>query len=196
MTATNPTLPRHNQPIRRLLNVFFLALTLVLTACGESLTGAEMDDESFNTVYDLNLTTRYIEVVGSCDVDIRGIYANGEFQYRYALRGEGQTFSRESDNYDSRLGETFSRQPEETINFSNKTYTWRTLSPSASIEVEVSGVEWDGLVRDSRMKNRSASQKVPFALGKRTRAVGVGAATDCRIVLYYDAEWTERLVSN
>ena len=119
------TTSENDNPVRR-------ASKRHLTACGESLTGAEMEDESFNTVYDLNLTTRYIEVVGSCDVDIRGIYANGEFQYRYALRGEGQSFSRESDNYDSRLGETFSRQPEEIINFSNKTYTWRTLSRSAS----------------------------------------------------------------
>jgi len=202
MKATCPTSIPFPQQCHPILNGLLLGLTLILAACGDNVAGPEMGTDpvepepQFTTVYDLDVTTRYIAIGGSCDVDIRGIYANGEFQYRYEVRGEGQRYDRESKNYDSRLGEFFIRQPEETIDFTNKTYSWRTLSSSAEIEVVMAGVEWDGVVRDPRMNNRSHAQTVPFAVGKKTHSAAVGSGRECSISLVYDAEWTERLVQN
>lgn len=197
MSATISTL----HPLRMLLT---LVLALALTGCVETLSGPEIEDEipepepepQYTTVYDLDLTTRYLEVVGSCDVDIRGPYANGEFQYRYEVSGEGQKHTRESNNYDSRFGETFSRQPEETINFTNQTFSWRSLSESAVINIKLSAVEWDGAFRDSRMNDASYTEQVPLRVGKRTLKVGVGSGMECAISLVYDAVWTERRVYN
>lgn len=198
MNAINLNTPC-SQPALRFLSVLLLALTL--TACGESLTGPEPPSEpptetpTLTTVYDLNLTTRYIAVQGSCDKpNLLGNPTNGEFQYKYEITGEGGTHARQSDNYNSRTGKTYNRKPGENIDFSNRTYTWRTLSQTARINVKLFGAEWDGIVKDDRMKNRSGSRPVPFALGKQTHTVIIGATSSCQIRLFYDAEWTERVV--
>lgn len=182
-----------------------LLLILTLTACGESLTGPGLEDTpddpdpepELTTVYDLNLTTRYIEVRGSCDAaDLFGNPTHGEFQYRYEISGAGERHTRQSDDYNSRLGKTYNRKAGENINFTNRTYTWRTLDRTARIDVKLFGSEWDGVTRDNRMENSSDSRTVPFALGKKTRSVTLGSTSSCQIRLYYDAEWTERLVQN
>lgn len=195
LTHVHPTILR---------SLTVLLMVLSLSACTDGLTGPEDPSESdptpepsFTTVYDLDLTTRYIGVRGSCDDDdLFGNPTNGEFQYRYEIRGEGEAYAQQSDDYNSRFGETFNRKAGENINFANRTYTWRTLDRTARIDVKLFGAEWDGIVKDDRMKNRSGSKSVPFALGKHTRSVVIGASASCQIRLYYDAEWTERVVQN
>jgi len=200
MTSIQQTISRILSQLR---NLSILLLVLTLTACGDSLTGPGMEDTpdepepELTTVYDLNLTTRYIEVRGSCDAaDVFGNPTHGEFQYRYEISGKGERHTRQSDNYNSRFGKTYNRKSGENINFANRTYTWRTLDRTARIDVKLFGAEWDGVTRDNRMENRSGSKTVPFALGKKTRTVIIGSTSSCQIRLYYDAEWTERLVQD
>jgi hypothetical protein len=174
-------------------------LLLMLAGCGETMTGPETPDEpepgATTTVYDLDVTARYIDIAyaGSCDINLAGQYVNGEFQYHYKVSGEGKTYTSESNNYNSRFGITYSRKPEEVIDFSNKTYSWRGLSSSASITVTLFGVEWDGLVKDRRMNNRSGNNLVPFVPGTTTRRVDVGES-GCKMTLVYDVRWTARVV--
>ncbi|WP_456425739.1 hypothetical protein [Rhodocaloribacter sp.] len=197
-TRTISSIPNPSaRPVLRMLGVWTLILTLA--GCGETMTGPETPVEpepgATTTVYDLDVTARYIGIAdaGSCDINLGGQYVNGEFQYKYEISGEGKTYTSESNNYNSRFGVTYSREPEEIIDFSNKTYSWRGLSSSASITVTLFGVEWDGLVKDRRMNNRSGNNLVPFKLGTTTRGLDIGES-GCRMMLVYDAKWTERIV--
>lgn len=191
-STTAPRLARAS----RLLAGLLLALTFV--ACdGLTGPGAEEPEPQFSSVYDLNLTTRYIKVQGSCDPnDLFGNPTHGEFQYKYIVSGEGQRHTRSSDRYNSVTGESFRRKAGELINFANRTYTWRTLSRPVHIDVKLHGAEWDGPVKDRDMQDRSGSKAVPFELGKHERMVVIGAEADCQIRLVYDAEWTERVVQD
>ncbi len=171
-----------------------LPLTILATVAGCSdATGPEAEPEpQFATVYDLNVETRYIEVIGSCDTDLFGNSNPGEFQYRIVVYGEGQEFTQQSTGYNTVGGENFQRNAGNTINFGNRDYRWGGLESTNSISVKLHGAEWDGLSKDDRMKNRSGSVPVPFALGTRTRAITIGATGACQIKLFYDATWTER----
>ena len=168
-----------------------------LAACSDSMTGPDSDPgPQLTTVYDLDVVTRYINVRGSCDEDILGNSTPGEFQYRIVVSGAGQSHTQESAGYNKVSGENFQRNATTDINFANKTYIWRGISKSTSIEVYLAGAEWDGVVKDSRMANRGGSVKVPFALGKKTRSITIGATGKCQIRLYYDASWFERKVES
>ncbi len=172
-----------------------------LVACGESTTAPDPvqdppPDPQLTTAYDLDVEVRYINVRGSCDEDILGNSTPGEFQYRIVVKGEGQSNALESKGYNTVTGENFQRNAGTDINFANRTYTWRGLSASATVEVELHGAEWDGVAKDSRMANRGGSVKVPFALGRNTRSITIGATGACQIRLYYDAEWLERVITS
>lgn len=169
----------------------------VLAACSDSMTGpAQEAGPQLTTVYDLDVVTRYINVRGSCDEDFLGNSEPGEFQYRIVVSGDGQSHTQESNGYNKVSGDNFQRNATTDIDFANKTYTWRGISKSTSIEVYLAGAEWDGVVKDSRMANRGGSVTVPFALGKNTRSITIGATGKCQIKLYYDASWFERKVES
>lgn len=178
--------------LRRALLV--MAIPVVATGCSD-VTGPEAEPEpQFATVYDLVVETRYIEVRGSCDTDFLGNSNPGEFQYRILVYGEGQEFAQQSRGYNSVTGENFQRNAGNTINFGNKSYRWGGLETTNSVSVKLHGAEWDGVSKDDRMKDRSGSVKVPFALGSKTRAITIGASSACQIKLFYDATWAERQV--
>ena len=182
--------------IPAILTILFLAFSL--TACSESITGALDEEEppprpkpELTRLYDLNITTRYIKVKGSCDKDVLGNPANGEFQWKYEVSHQGTTYSRESQNYNSVAGKSISRKAGENINFTNQTYSWTRLEKTTGFSVKLFGAEWDGAVKDNRMKNRSGSKEVPYKKGTETREVIIGATTACQIRLVYDAQWVE-----
>jgi hypothetical protein len=165
-----------------------------LAACSDPAgPDAEADPDPTPTIeYDLVVETRYINVRGSCDEDFLGNSMPGHFQYRIVVSGVGQSHTQSSRGYNEVTGENFQRNATTDINFTNRTYQWRDLSTSARIEVELGGVEWDLLERDSRMANRRGSVTVPFELGTHTRSITIGATAACQIRLYYDATWSER----
>jgi hypothetical protein len=170
-----------------------LFFSIALAGCDSTATEPEITPE-LTKVYDLDLQTRYIEVRGSCDKDLLGNSSPGEFQYRIVVSGAGQTHTQESRGYNTVTGENYQRNASTTINFANKTYTWRGLPRDATIDVKLNGAEWDGVSKDTRMANRGGSKAVPFALSKETRSVTIGATAACQIRLYYDALWLERIV--
>lgn len=167
-----------------------------LTACSESPMGpADEPAPELTKVYDVDLVTRYIDVRASCDQDFLGNFDPGEFQYRIVVSGAGQNHTQASRGYNTVTGENFQRNSGTTINFANKTYIWRGLPADARIEVTLQGAEWDGVIKDSRMANRTGTETVPFKLGKETRNVTVGADGNvCQIRLVYDVTWLERVV--
>ena len=178
-------------------------LIFALTGCADSLTGIDEGGEpsprpepTLTKLYKLNLTTRYIHIKGSCDTDLLGNPANGEFQWKYEVSYNGSAYSRESKNYNSVAGQSYSRRAGENINFSNQTYSWRDLQQTDGFRVKLFGAEWDGALKDDRMKNRSGSREVPYKKGKDTHEVIIGANTSCQIRLVYDAEWIEYFQQN
>lgn len=185
--------------VRNVMTALLPIATLV--ACGESTTGPDPvqdpgPEPQLTTVYDLDVEVRYIHVRGSCDEDLLGNSTPGEFQYRIIVKGEGQSNTYQSNGYNTITGENFQRNAGTDINFTNRTYTWRGLSAAAKVEVELHGAEWDGAVKDSRMANRGGSMTVPFAVGRNTRSITIGATGACQIRLYYDAEWLERVITS
>jgi hypothetical protein len=90
--------------------------------------------------------------------------------------------------------ENCSREAGENINFTNRTFTWRTLPKNATTQVKVHGAKWDGVSKDDRVKDRTNTETVAFALGKNTRKISVGATNACAMGLVYDVTWMERLV--
>jgi hypothetical protein len=170
-----------------------LAILVAVTACDA--TGPTAPPEpQFATVYDLDVTTRYIKVMGSCDTNAFGTPSAGEFQYKYIVSGEGQTNTRQSSGYNTVTGTTYQKAAGGEINFTNRTFSWRGLTDTGAVSVKLHGAEWDGVVKDDRMKNRANSVTVPFKLGKSTREMGVGATSACAIRLVYYATWTERKI--
>lgn len=172
-----------------------LTLTLALAAggCADSLTAPEADPTSEPvTVFDLDLTTRYVEVLGTCDENVFGDSTDGEFQYMYRVSGAGQSHTRSTENYNSPFSPNVQRGKGELINFANRTYVWRGLAaPEGAVEVTFWGSEWDGPTKDARMKNIHSTRAVIYDTGKHTRSVTLGSGS-CRIRLYYDATWTPR----
>ena len=182
---------RHHTAARSLL---CLSVALTAGACSDGMTAPEIEPEPAQpaVVYDLDLTTRYIKIVGTCDESF-GKSRDGEFQWRYRVAGVSREFVRSTESYNSPFGENVQRGEGENINFANRSYVWRGLQfPEGAIEVTLSGAEWDGATKDDRMKNRSGTRPVVFALGTHTRSVTVGAKSNCRMRLYYDATWVRR----
>jgi|GEM_PF-3232182 len=188
----NPT--TSNTARRRYAGLFPLVLAILLTACSDNVTGIETGDKriddapQFKTVYSLSVTTHDIWVNGSCD-KVLGQATQGEFQYRVVFSGDGDVHSTESQNYDKRTGVVTGRVAGQKIDFNDETYSWGGLSSDAEISVSLSGTEWDGVIRDGRMSNRTGTKVVPFKLGSSARTITIGATKECQISLYYDAEW-------
>ena len=183
---------------RRLLALLLCAVTL--SACVQDLTGPDDSDDTppplpvqMRTVYDLKVSPRYIDVVGSCD-KVFGSPTAGEFQYRVEVNGAGQTNGFESLNYNSRLGVVTGRVAGQHITFDQATYSWSGMSTPGQIQAVVFGTEWDGAIRDGDMSNRRGARTIPFALGRSNRSVTIGTTSECRLVLIYQAEWTQREV--
>ena len=176
-----------------------LLCAVLLSACVQDLTGPDDPDDPppppvrMRTVYDLKVSPRYIDVVGSCD-KVFGSPTAGEFQYRVEVNGEGRTNGFESQNYNSRLGVVTGRVAGQQITFAPRTYTWSSMSSPGRIEAVVFGTEWDGAIRDGDMSNRRGARTIPFALGRRPGTVTIGATSECRLVLAYEAEWVQREV--
>lgn len=97
-------------------------------------------------------------------------------------------------DYDSRFGVVYNKVVEKQINSTDKTYSWSGMSSPAEIEVNLFGTEWDGAIRDSRMKNRQGTRHVPFKLDSENRTITIGATSECQMFLAYTAQWTERMV--
>ncbi len=176
------------------------AAAVVVFAAGActSVTGLDPEPEPEpepqpQIVYDLDLETRYIKVLGTCDETLLGDSADGEFQYMYRVSGPGKAHTRSSKDYNSPFGTSYKRGRNELINFTNQTYTWRGLERDARIEVRLWGSEWDGPTKDDSMKNIDRTRRVVFELGETTRSVTLGAGS-CRIELVYDVTWLERVL--
>ncbi|MEK9506563.1 hypothetical protein V3331_02585 [Gaopeijia maritima] len=186
---------------RRPARVLTAALIALTAGACTSVTGLDPDPEPEpepepqpQIVWDVDLTTRYIKVLGTCDETIFGNSANGEFQYMYRVSGPGTARTRSSSDYNSPFGASYSRARGELIDFTNRTYTWRGLSSDARLEVRLWGSEWDGPTKDDAMKNIDKTGRVVFEPGKTTRSVRLGAGS-CRIELVYDVTWLERQIS-
>jgi hypothetical protein len=168
-----------------------------LAACSESPTApGEQPGPQLTTVYDLDVVTRYIEVQASCDRDFLGNFDPGEFQYRIEVSGQGKSGSQESKGYNTVSGDYFQRNGGTTINFTNETYRWQGLPKNATVNVKLSGAEWDLLSKDANMANRSGTAAVSLELGTETKRLTIGADGNlCQIRLVYDVTWTERKVA-
>ncbi len=173
-------------------------LTLLATAACSDATGPEIDpidEPQFAVVYDLDVTTRYIEILGSCDTNALGTASAGEFQYKVVVSGEGQEHTQASSGYNTVTGKNYQKAPGGEIDFTNRTFSWRALTPSSKITMRFWGAEWDGVVKDGRMKNRGNSEQVRFAVGRKKHDIGLGSDPDaCGIRLHYYATWTERKI--
>ncbi len=179
--------------LHRASGLLLFVLFLALTACTDNMTGVEEEDnetpapQARETTYLLEVTSHYIEVVGSCD-KVLGSPTQGEFQYRYEFSGEGEVESSESQGFDSRLGVVTGRVAGQFIDFDDETYTWRKTGEAPNLSVTLYGTEWDGPVRDGRMSRRHGSKTVPFEQGSASRSITIGATKECQIVLQYTAE--------
>ena len=175
------------------ISLLTLALVLSASACTESLTAPEVDPTPAPvTVFDLDVTTRYIEVLGTCDENVLGNSTDGEFQYKYRVSGAGRSHTRSSTDYNSPFSPHYQRGRGEKINFENRTYVWRGLAaPEGAVEVTFWGSEWDGPRKDSRMKNIYDTRSVIYDTGRKERSVTLGSGA-CRIRLHYYATWTAR----
>ncbi len=167
--------------------------TLLFAACGSPMAPeapAEQPTEP-TYVYSAVVETRYIDIVGSCDTDIFGDAVAGEFQFRIVVDGPGgPRAAHQTRDYNTVQGAHYQRNSGTNINFQNRTYGWEHLPNPAGIEVQFRLAEWDGLSKDSRMQDRSATVDVPYELGTRTRRVTLGAQSNCRGTLYYDVTWS------
>lgn len=173
-------------------NIAVLAVLAAQTACSDAMGPDGGPTPEPRVTYDLSVKTRYINVEGSCDEDIFGSQVPGEFQYRIEVReGNQLRGSQESRGYNSVSGESFQRNRTTSINFSDRTFSWRDIPGTRDIEITFRAAEWDGLRKDSRMANRGVSKRVPFKAGTATHRVGLGPdAEKCALGLYYDATWT------
>ena len=178
-------------PISR--SLLTVALLLSAGACTDGITAPEVEPTPEPvTVFDLDLTTRYIEVLGTCDENVFGNSTDGEFQYKYTVSGAGKSYTRSTTDYNSPFSRNHQKGKGETIDFTNRTYVWRGLSaPEGAVQVTFWGSEWDGPTKDSRMKNISDTRSVIYDTGKKTRTVTVGSGA-CKLRLYYYATWTPR----
>ncbi|MEM1270500.1 MAG: hypothetical protein AAGI08_10680 [Bacteroidota bacterium] len=167
-----------------------LLIAGTLTACVETVTEAdEPEQPNTSTIYDLTILTRYYEIVGSCDRD-----GEGEFQFRYALEGEGIKHERETDGYGSIRGEMYPRQAGATLNFPNRTYEWKGFETQPAIKVTTAGTEWDIANRDNDMQDRVGTKDIPFEIGTNDRTITIGADSSCQYRLHYRATGGERQV--
>ena len=167
-----------------------LPMAAMLGACDQSATGPEAEAE---VVYDLVVETLYIQVNGTCDKD--DFFGNpnaGEFQYRVAVAGEGRKESHQSTRYNSVTGTSYKRHKGKTIDFADRSVSWTGLQRNADVRVTLSGVEWDGVSRDSDMNAASTTERVPFHAGTDTHSVKVGSKGSCEIELFYNATWAGR----
>lgn len=170
----------------------------VLAACGPSPTApvdapapASEQPATPTYAYSVEVETRYIDIIGSCDTDIFGDEVPGEFQFHIKLSGpDGDRAPHQSRGYDEALGTMYQRNAGTNINFTNRTYVWTNLTSPNGVRIALNVSEWDGVRRDSRMSDRGNSERVDYALGTRTRTLNVGATSACRGRLYYDVTWT------
>lgn len=175
-----------------------LALAASLAACSTS-TGPDEPEETppqTATVYDVAVTSRYIDIVGSCDTNAFGTASAGEFQYRVVVRNVdlSEQRSHESSGYNSVTGSNHQRAPGGRIDFANRTFRWSGLPSDGNVRIELRGSEWDGPRKDSDMNDRSNSERVPFVTSRTDGTLSVGADSSCRMRLQYYVEWTPREV--
>lgn len=172
---------------------FPAVIAFLLAACGSPTApepAAEPPAEP-SYVYAVVVETRYIDIEGSCDTDIFGDAVSGEFQFRIVVSGPGGARpAHQTRDYNKVHGAHYQRNSGTNINFTNRTYGWEYLPDPGGIDVHFRLAEWDGLSKDSRMQDRSATVDVPYELGARTRRVTLGSSGDCRGTLYYDVTWS------
>ena len=75
----------------RTLGLFLIGILGGTVACSDAMGPDAADPPPSASTYNLDVTTRYIEVEGTCDKDIFGDQVAGEFQYRIEVR-EGEYF--------------------------------------------------------------------------------------------------------
>ena len=149
-----------------------------------------VEPEEPTYAYAVTVETRYIDIVGSCDEDIFGDEVSGEFQFYISVGGRLHY----STDYNKAYGYMYQRNGGTNIDFRNRTYSFNNLQSPAGIDISFRLAEWDGVRKDSRMADRSATEEVPYELGTRTRKFTLGAKSDCRGTLYYDVTWSRNEV--
>lgn len=180
-------------------------LVALLSGCGADLTApvvpespeepAEPAPPSY--VYAVDVETRYIDIRGSCDTDIFGDAVPGEFQFYIRLSGPGGPRTAHiSRGYNTWDGYMYQRNNGTNINFGNRNYGWENLPTAGGVKIELRLAEWDGVSKDSRMRDRAATVDVPFKLGTETRRLTLGATGACQGSLYYDVTWTRTEVGS
>lgn len=174
-----------------------LLLATLLGACGsptapevEGPDAAPPEPPEPTYAYAVTVETRYIDIVGSCDKDIFGDEVSGEFQFHISVGGRLHY----STDYNKAYGTMYQRNGGTNIDFRNRTYVFDNLQSPGGIDIAFRLAEWDGLRKDSRMQDRSATLEVPYALGTRTRKFTLGEKSDCRGTLFYDVTWSRETV--
>ena len=139
---------------------------------------------------------RRIDVEGACDgKDLLGNPRKGDFAYRVRVRenpiaGTPATHILESTDYGSALGQVYLRGPGQSIDLNDRSYLIRGLAERESVTISLEGIEWDVVVRDSRMDGKSASQTRSYARdGKVFYELNLGSG-DCKIELEYAIDWS------
>lgn len=197
---TPAPLTRTPAPLARTLAPLALAASLAACSAPTAPTGPDAPGEETPpqtvTVYDVAVTSRYIDIVGSCDTNAFGTPSAGEFQYRVVVRHVdlSEQNSHESRGYNSVTGSNHQRAAGGRIDFADRTFRWSGLPSDGNVRIELRGSEWDGPVKDRDMNDRANSERVPFATSRTDGRLTVGADSSCRMRLQYSVEWTPRAV--
>lgn len=151
--------------------------------------------------YDVQFTVRYLEITSTDACDARtpivNTPTNGEFQYRIEAEGPSDFFTMESDGYGNVLGKAYPAKGGETIDFTNKTFSFKDLKDGELVALRLYASEWDGPVVDSGMNNRRGLKE--FQLSDRQpigtlKALEISASGDCTVSLVFDQQIDKREV--
>lgn len=176
-----------------------LALVMATAAACQVPTSPDQDPAPPPTPelrHNADVVLRRIDIEGACDGnDIFGDPKDGQFAFRIdvyenSVSGNGKHYTRESTDYGDLLGQTYLRGPGESIDLNDRTYAITALSQGESVTVSFRAIEWDIVVRDSRMDGSGASQKRAYpGDGKKYYELNLGSGS-CKVQLEYAIVWS------
>ncbi len=151
------------RPDARLLTLaLFLAGTTACSEGGDSPTGPVTGPETppaAPTSFRVNVQAQYITISPSEACDGRSLFSqtplDGEFHWRVQAGIGSSVAVEQSSGFGSVTGTPYGRGPKGTIDFADTDWNFSNLGPGDRIVVQLRGIEWDGLSRDSDLNDVS-----------------------------------------